>query len=85
MRLLLDECIDHRLRQYFTDHECQSAQYAGLDGLKNGVLLDAAEAAGFEVLVTMIKRSVINRTSACAGSRSSCFAVPRTGLSTWSG
>ena len=32
------------------DHDCQTA---GLAGLKNGWLLDAAEAAGFEVLVTV--------------------------------
>lgn len=30
---------------------CQSARYAGFGGLKNGELLDAAEAAGFDVLV----------------------------------
>jgi hypothetical protein len=34
-------------------HECQSARYAGFGGLKNGELLDAAEAAGFDVLVTV--------------------------------
>ena len=34
-------------------HTCQSAQYAGLGGLKNGELLAAAESAGFDVLVTV--------------------------------
>src|SRR5215813_12457111 len=34
-------------------HDCQTARYAGLAGLKNGELLRAAEAAGFEVLVTV--------------------------------
>ena len=29
MRLLLDECIDERLRLLFSDHECHSARYAG--------------------------------------------------------
>jgi predicted nuclease of predicted toxin-antitoxin system len=52
MRLLLDECVDHRLRHFFTGHDCQSAQYAKLAGLKNGRLLEAAEAAGFRVLIT---------------------------------
>ena len=52
MRLLLDECIDERLRLLFPDHECYSARYAGLAGLKNGKLLLAAEAAGFDVLIT---------------------------------
>lgn len=53
MRLLLDECIDERLRLLFSTHECHSARYAGLAGLKNGKLLFAAEAAGFEVLITV--------------------------------
>jgi hypothetical protein len=53
MRLLLDECIDERLRHLFAGHDCQSARYAGLAGLKNGALLRAAEAAGFEVMITV--------------------------------
>lgn len=52
MRLLLDECVDQRLRQHFPGHECQTAAYAHLAGLKNGALLAAAEAAGFTVLIT---------------------------------
>jgi hypothetical protein len=53
MRLLLDECVDERLRHMFVDHECQTARYAGFAGLKNGALLSAAEGAGFDVLVTV--------------------------------
>jgi hypothetical protein len=53
MRLLVDECIDERLRLSFLEHECETARYANLAGLKNGRLLDAAEAAGFEVLITV--------------------------------
>ena len=53
MRLLIDECIDHRLRLLFPDHDCQTAGFANLAGLKNGRLLDAAETAGFDVLVTV--------------------------------
>lgn len=52
MRILIDECVDQRLRLDFHGHECQTAAYAGFSGLKNGVLLAAAEAAGFEVMVT---------------------------------
>lgn len=43
MRLPLDE----RLR-----HDCQTARFADLAGLKNGRLLEAAEAGGFDVLIT---------------------------------
>jgi predicted nuclease of predicted toxin-antitoxin system len=52
MRILLDECVDQRLRRLFAEHECETAAYAKLSGLKNGLLLAAAEAAGFEVIVT---------------------------------
>lgn len=53
MRILIDECIDERLRLLFPGHDCQTVRYANLAGLKNGRLLDAAEAAGFEVLITV--------------------------------
>jgi hypothetical protein len=53
MRILLDECVNQRMRNHLPGHECQSARYAGFGGLKNGELLDAAEAAGFDVLVTV--------------------------------
>lgn len=53
MRLLIDECVDERLRLLFPDHDCQTARFAKLAGLKNGQLLDAAEAAGFDILITV--------------------------------
>jgi hypothetical protein len=53
VRILVDECVDERLRHEFSDHDCQTARYAGFAGLKNGHLLSAAEKAGFEVLITV--------------------------------
>jgi hypothetical protein len=53
MQLLFDECIDERLRLRFPGHDCTTARFANLAGLKNGLLLEAAEAAGFDVLVTV--------------------------------
>ena len=53
MRLLIDECVDERLRLLFSGHDCQTVRFAGFAGLKNGRLLDAAERAGFEVLITV--------------------------------
>jgi predicted nuclease of predicted toxin-antitoxin system len=53
MKLLIDECVDERLRSSFPGHDCQTARYAKFVGLKNGELLSAAEAAGFDVLVTI--------------------------------
>ena len=53
MRLLIDECVDERVRLLFPGHECQSARFAGLAGLKNGQLLGAAEAADFDIPSTV--------------------------------
>jgi aryl-alcohol dehydrogenase-like predicted oxidoreductase len=53
MRILIDECIDERFRNSLPEHDCQTARYAGLAGLKNGDLLTAAETAKFDVLLTM--------------------------------
>ena len=53
MRILIDECVDQRLRLLFPGHDCQTAAYAKLDRLKNGALLAAAEAAGFDVMITV--------------------------------
>lgn len=52
MRILLDECVDERLRHSFNEHDCKTARYSGFAGLKNGALLLAAEDAGFDVVVT---------------------------------
>ena len=52
MRILLDEYVDERLRFLFETHDCRSARHAGLAGLTNGELHSAAEAAGFEAIVT---------------------------------
>jgi hypothetical protein len=53
MRILIDECIDERFRNSVPEHDCQTARYAGLAGLKNGDLLTAAETAKFDVLLTV--------------------------------
>jgi predicted nuclease of predicted toxin-antitoxin system len=52
VRIVLDECVDQRLRLLFSGHDCETAAYAKLAGLKNGTLLAAAEAADFEVIIT---------------------------------
>jgi predicted nuclease of predicted toxin-antitoxin system len=53
VRILLDECIPIDLRHSFPGHDVHSAQWAGFKGKKNGELLRAAEAAGYEVLLTV--------------------------------
>ena len=34
MRILLDECVDDRLRHFFHEHDCQTTRFAGFAGLK---------------------------------------------------
>lgn len=53
MRILIDECIDERFQNSLPGHDCQTARYAGLAGLKNGELLTAAETARFDVFLTV--------------------------------
>jgi hypothetical protein len=67
MKILIDECVDERLRLLFPGHDCLTARFAGLAGLKNGRLLDATEARGFDVLITGTRIFQISRT--CAGAR----------------
>lgn len=52
MRCLLDENLPHKLRSGLSEFDSVTVQYAGFAGLKNGELLEAAEAGGFDVLVT---------------------------------
>jgi hypothetical protein len=56
MKLLLDECAPKRLRNDFPDHEIRTLDEVGLKGLKNGQLLSAAVAQGFEALITVDRR-----------------------------
>ena len=53
MRVLIDECIDERLRNHLPGPDCQTVRYAGLAGLKNGDLLTAAEIAEFDAFLTL--------------------------------
>ena len=52
MKILLDENLPHKLRLHLPNHETTTAVYVGFGGFKNGALLQAAEDAGFDVLIT---------------------------------
>ena len=52
MQVLFDQGIPAPLRQFLPQHEVATAYERGWSALKNGELLQAAEAAGFAVLVT---------------------------------
>ncbi len=51
MKLLLDECLDWRLRRDLPGHEVKTVQEMGWDGIKNGRLLALAQAE-FQVFIT---------------------------------
>ncbi len=50
--LLLDESVQVGLRVILTIFEVKAAPEMGWAGISNGKLLDLAEAAGFEIMVT---------------------------------
>jgi len=52
MRILFDQATPVPIRAYLERHEVRTASQQGWDTLKNGELLTAAEAAGFDVLLT---------------------------------
>ena len=52
MRVLLDEDVPRRLGRELAGHDVSTVQGMGWAGVKNGVLLGLAAAAGFEVLLT---------------------------------
>jgi predicted nuclease of predicted toxin-antitoxin system len=52
MRVLLDEQLPRHLVREIAGHDVSTVQQCGWAGLKNGELLRAAAAEGFDVLVT---------------------------------
>jgi hypothetical protein len=53
MKIILDESVPQNLRLLVEGgHTVATAWYQGWSGLKNGALLDAAEAAGFDLFIT---------------------------------
>jgi hypothetical protein len=55
MKVLFDHGTPLPLSAFLGDHTVETAKSKGWDTLDNGDLLDAAEAAGFDVLVTSDK------------------------------
>lgn len=55
MKILLDNCVPRPFERLLPGHEVSHASRHGWGSLSNGKLLDAAEDAGFEALVTTDK------------------------------
>jgi predicted nuclease of predicted toxin-antitoxin system len=52
MKILFDQNVPRKLRSLLPQHNVQTAGEMGWGEVSNGALLQAAEEAGFEVLVT---------------------------------
>lgn len=52
MKILLDENLPHELRRLIVGHDVYTVPFQGWRGVKNGLLLTLAGAAGFDVMIT---------------------------------
>jgi predicted nuclease of predicted toxin-antitoxin system len=55
VKILLDECVPAQVRHAFAGHDVTTVQEQGWTGIKNGVLLAAAESAGFDLFIVADK------------------------------
>lgn len=53
MKILLDHCVPKPLKQELLQHQVSTVREMGWEALKNGALLNEAQANGFEVFVTV--------------------------------
>lgn len=72
MKVLFDECVPVQVRAALVGHDVASIDRLGWKGRENGDLLDAAEKAGFEVLLIADKnlryqQNLATRTIAIVG------------------
>ena len=56
MKILLDECLNWRLKREFQSHEVFTVHDMGWSGIVNGMLLEYAQREGFQIFVTIDKR-----------------------------
>lgn len=80
MRVLFDNGTPRGVAAALSDHVVEEAPLRGWDTLTNGQLLDAAEAAGFEVFVTTDRNiryqqqcSIGFEARSCAGIGLACY------------
>jgi predicted nuclease of predicted toxin-antitoxin system len=55
MKIILDNCVNWRLAQFFKRYEARHVRDLGWQDFSNGKLLAAAEQSGFQVLITVDK------------------------------
>lgn len=52
MRVLFDKSVPYGARQFLTSHQVETVDEHGWERISNGELLNTAEGAGFQVVVT---------------------------------
>ncbi len=55
MKILLDECLNWRLKEEFESHDIFTVLDMGWSGIINGQLLHNATQAGFQIFITIDK------------------------------
>jgi predicted nuclease of predicted toxin-antitoxin system len=73
MRILLDNCVHHRLAASFPGREAVHVRQLGWAELTNGKLIQAAESEGFDVPLTVDKN--VRKQQNLAGRRISCVTL----------
>lgn len=76
MRILFDNGVPRPVASALQAHIVEEARARGWDSLANGELLTAAEAAGFEVMVTTDRNLAYQQNLSGRGLRSSCSPRP---------
>ena len=56
LKILLDHCTPRGLKRALLEHNVRTARDEGWDELKNGELLERAEKAEYEVVITTDKK-----------------------------
>jgi hypothetical protein len=82
VRILLDEDVPRRLGRELVGHEVSTVQGMGWASVKNGILLDLAAAAGFEVLLTCDRGMQYQQNVPTLGLAVVVLAVPNKKLET---
>ena len=78
MRILFDHNVPRQLRRHLVGHDVDMAEKRGWATLVNGELLDRAEEAGYEVVITADRKMPYQQN---IGSRS--FALIVLGANRW--
>lgn len=63
MKILLDECLNWRLKKELEPHEVFTVQDMGWSGITNGELMTKASEKKFEVFMTIDKNLPFNKMS----------------------